>query len=362
MAQEQTSMFEDLPIHKSINSYSILVNGGLIKRPGWDGQLRQTDTFSFPFFKISTRHAHMINGLLLDHAFHGLTVIFNKKATFLDLLEWFLTEPCEVGKRLGGQHHADQMRYLARLTALMYAQGRNITLCITNKPVSNHIDIDSYKKQNNAAARWLEGLETSPADKEEAKDNREQGPDAKIDANQQDTVYIQDEANGERVNIEEYPIELDPTARFGDGSREDRLVAMVYEQLADQWDSPDLDPKILSRARVTTQDVSESLVMLHVWLINGQLDENKELPGTDRQKRLLLRYQSQQSPILFWLFMKQFRHLIWKTELKRGKSGDGFAGEGPEDEFLNDMTTLEPHDLNMKIQQMSGGQTQWSNY
>nr|RBQ84781.1 hypothetical protein FVER53263_12923 [Fusarium verticillioides] len=337
-----TSILEDLPIHKSINSYSILVNGGLIKRPGWDGQLRQTDTFSFPFFKISTRHVHMINGLLLDHAFHGLTVIFNKKATFLDLLEWFLTEPCEVGKRLGGQHHADQMRYLARLTDLMHAEGRNITLFSTNTPISNHIDIESYKNQNNAAARWLEGLETSPADKEEAKDNREQGIDAKVYANQYDTVDIQDEPNEEIVNIEEHPTELEPTAKFGDGSPEDRLVAMVYEQIADQCYSPDLGPKILSRVRVTTQGVSESLVMFRVWLINGQLDRNKELPGTDRQQRLLRRYQLQQSPILFWLFLKQFRHLVWKTELKQAKRGDVFPGEGPEDEFLNGKSTTVP--------------------
>ncbi|KAF5974865.1 hypothetical protein FCOIX_8056 [Fusarium coicis] len=231
----------------------------------------------------------------------------------------------------------------------MHAEGRNITLCITNKPVSNRIDIESYKNQNNAAARWLEGLGTSPADKQEAKDNREQGVDTKVYANQCDTVDIQDEPNEEIVNIEEHPTELEPTAKFGDGSPEDRLVAMVYEQLADQWDSPDLDPKILPRARVTTQSVSESLVMLRVWLINGQLDENKELPGTDRQQRLLLRYQSQQSPILFWVFMKQFRHLIWKTELKRGKSGNGFAGEGPEDDFLDGKVTTVPEGTFVKL-------------
>ncbi|KAL9560718.1 hypothetical protein ACKAV7_015035 [Fusarium commune] len=87
------SILEDLPAHKAINSGSTLVNGILRKRPGWDGQIRQTDTFSFPFFKISTHHARIMNGLLLDHAFHGLTIIFNKKGPFLDLLEWFLTEP-----------------------------------------------------------------------------------------------------------------------------------------------------------------------------------------------------------------------------------------------------------------------------
>ncbi|KAF5620808.1 hypothetical protein F52700_11134 [Fusarium sp. NRRL 52700] len=343
------SILEDLPVHKAINSYSTLVNGVLRKRPDWDEQLRQTDTFTFPFFKISTHHGRTMNGLLLDHAFHGRTIIFNRKAAFLDLLEWFLTEPCEVGKRLGGEHHAEQMRYLARLTDLMHAEGRNISLYITNKLVSNHLDIEGHKNQTNSAARWLEGLEKSSADKEEAKDNREQGLDAKVDADQQDIADIQDEPNEERNNAEEHPTELDPTAKFGDGSREDQLVAMVYEQFEDLWDSPNLGPKILSRARVTTESLTESHIMLRVWLIHGQLDRNKELPGTDRQQRLLRRYQSQQTPILFWLFLKQFRYIIWKNELKQVKGGDVFPGQGSEDEFLNEITTLEPHDLNIKM-------------
>ncbi|KAI1060269.1 hypothetical protein LB506_011126 [Fusarium annulatum] len=337
-----TSILEDLPVHKAINSYSTLVNGILTKRPGWDEQLRQTDTFSFPFFKISRRHARIINGLLLDHAFHGLTVIFNKRTALLDLLEWFLTEPCEVGKRLGGEHHAEQMRYLTRLTALMHAEGRNISLRTTNKPVSNHLDIGIYKNQNNAAARWLEGLDKSPADKKEAEDSREQGHDAKVDANQQIIVDLQDEPNEERNNIEDHPIEVDPTAKFGDGSRDDQLVAMIYEMLADRWALPDLGPKIMLRGQVTPENVTESCVMLRIWLINGQLDRNTELPGTDRQERLLRRYQLQQSPILFWLFLKQCRYLIWKRELKEAKTGDVFPGEGPEDEYLNGKVTTAP--------------------
>lgn len=117
---------------------------------------------------------------------------------------------------------------------------------------------------------------------------------------------------------------------------------MVYEILADRWDSPDLGPKILSRAQVTPENVKESCVMLRVWLINGQLDRNKELPSTDRQEKLLRRYQLQQCPIIFWLFLKQCRHLIWKMELKEAIRGDVFPGEGPEDEYLNGKVTIVP--------------------
>jgi hypothetical protein len=211
------SILENLPVHKAINSYSTVVNGILRKRPGWDGQLRQTDTFSFPFFKISTRHARIINGLLLDHAFRGLTVIFDKKTAFLDLLEWFLTEPCEVGKRLGGQHHADQMRYLARLTALTHAEGRNITLCITNKSVSNHIDIESYKSQNNAAARWLESLEKKDVDEGAAKQKQRHGPDTEVDAVvQHNSTGLQDQPKPKNMKstIEGQPTDYDPTVEY----------------------------------------------------------------------------------------------------------------------------------------------------
>ncbi|KAF5550371.1 hypothetical protein FPHYL_9391 [Fusarium phyllophilum] len=220
------SILEDLPVHKAINSYSTLVNGTLRKRPGWDGQLRQTDTFSFPFSKISTRHARIINGLLLDHAFHGLTVIFNKKTAFLDLLEWFLTEPCEVGKRLGGEHHAEQMRYLSRLTTLMHAEGRNISLCITNGPVSNHLDMEGYQNQNNAAARWLESHEKKDASEGAAKQKQRQGPDTEVDAVQHNSTGLQDQPKNEKGTIEGQLTDHGPTLKHEEELSQAELTSL----------------------------------------------------------------------------------------------------------------------------------------
>ncbi|KAG5806283.1 hypothetical protein H9Q74_009172 [Fusarium xylarioides] len=230
------SILEHLPVHKAINSYSTLVNGTLRKRPGWDGQLRQTDTFSFPFFKISTRHARIINGLLLDHAFHGLTIIFNKKDSFLDLLEWFLTEPCEVGKRLGGGHHAEQMRYLSRLTALMHAEGRNISLCITNGPVSNHLDTEGYKTQNNAAARWLESLQKKDASEGAAKQKQRQGLDTEIDAVQHDSAGLQDQPKNEKSTIEGQPTDHDPKLKHEESSQAE-LTSLHASEFSTQHQS-----------------------------------------------------------------------------------------------------------------------------
>ncbi|KAF4959478.1 hypothetical protein FGADI_1699 [Fusarium gaditjirri] len=200
------SILEDLPVHKAIKSSFTLFNGRLRPQPGWDGQLRQTDSFSFPFFRISTNHTRIMNGLLLDHAFHGLTIIFNQKAPFLDLLEWFLTEPCEVGKRLGGEYRPEQMRYLARLAALMYAEGHNISLNITTKPTYYDLDVESYKNQNNDAARWLEGLEKNHAIGEEVEGNREKDPDTKADAYQQGLPDAQDQPKTEKNSLAELPL------------------------------------------------------------------------------------------------------------------------------------------------------------
>ncbi|RKK39138.1 hypothetical protein BFJ66_g12121 [Fusarium oxysporum f. sp. cepae] len=231
------SILEDLPVHKAINSYSTLLNGILRKRPGWDGQLRQTDIFSFPFFKIPTHHARIINGLLLDHAFHGLTIIFNKKGPFLDLLEWFLTKPCEVGKRLGREHHAEQMRCLARLTALMHAEGRNISLHITNGPINYDLDIESYKNQNNDAARWLESLEKSHASGEKVEKNREKGPDTKVDAGRQGSVYPQDQPKNEKSSIEGQPIDLGPTVKHDEEISRAKLTSLCVSELSTQHQS-----------------------------------------------------------------------------------------------------------------------------
>ncbi|KAH7147991.1 hypothetical protein DER46DRAFT_639551 [Fusarium sp. MPI-SDFR-AT-0072] len=144
------SILEDLPAHKAINSGSTLVNGILRKRPGWDGQIRQTDTFSFPFFKISTHHARIMN---------------------------------------------EQMRYLARLTGLMHAEGRNISLHITNGPINYDLDVESYKSQNNDAARWLEC------------------PDTKVDAVQQGSVDPQDHPKNEKSSLKGHLIDLGPTVK-----------------------------------------------------------------------------------------------------------------------------------------------------
>ncbi|KAK5989088.1 hypothetical protein PT974_10586 [Cladobotryum mycophilum] len=117
------SILHDLPVCKADNDYTVYIDGEAYPKPGWDGRLRDSDNFGFPFFRIETTHMQKINGLLLDHAFHGTKIIYNRRERFLDLVMWFLSEPCKVGKNLEGANADRQLRHIFGLAELMRSLG-----------------------------------------------------------------------------------------------------------------------------------------------------------------------------------------------------------------------------------------------
>ncbi|PTB44947.1 hypothetical protein M441DRAFT_302523 [Trichoderma asperellum CBS 433.97] len=149
------SILEDLPIRKAMNNYMDVVNGMLAPRHGWNQQLGMSDRFRFTIFQIPTRHVQTINGLLIDHAFHGSRIIFDRKDVFLDLMEWYLTEPCEVGKNILGEHAAKQSKYIDGLTDFMSREGRQ---CDTKQTIwpSEDRDLNQLRIQKIAEARFME--------------------------------------------------------------------------------------------------------------------------------------------------------------------------------------------------------------
>ncbi|KAL5084191.1 hypothetical protein Trisim1_012265 [Trichoderma cf. simile WF8] len=153
------SILEDLPIRKAINSYMEIVNGRLAPRSGRNHRLDINDSFCFTIFKIPTRHVRTINGLLIDHAFHGSRIIFNQKDIFLDLMEWYLTEPCEVGKNLTGKNVPKQIKYIEGLSQFMLREGREINPRVIFWP-SEDRDLNHFHLENIAGARFLEGART----------------------------------------------------------------------------------------------------------------------------------------------------------------------------------------------------------
>ncbi|KAL7926375.1 hypothetical protein ACQKWADRAFT_138928 [Trichoderma austrokoningii] len=150
------SILEDLPIRKAINDYMEVVNGRLAPKSGWSRRLSINDSFCFTIFKIPTRHVRTINGLLIDHAFHSSRIIFNRKDIFLDLMEWYLTEPCEVGKNLTGENAFQRLKYIEGLSNFMLREEREISPKLNFWP-SGIRDLKQLRLQNIAGPQFLEG-------------------------------------------------------------------------------------------------------------------------------------------------------------------------------------------------------------
>lgn len=157
------SILEDLPVQRALTNYSEVVNGMLVPRSGWNQRLGMNDSFCFSIFPIPTRHVRKINGLLIDHAFHGSRIVFDRKDVFLDLMEWYLTEPCEVGKNVIGQHAVQQTTYIKGLSDFMLREGRKCDTKCAFWP-SEHRDVTQFQIQNIAGARFLEGVRRGKED------------------------------------------------------------------------------------------------------------------------------------------------------------------------------------------------------
>ncbi|KAM0471013.1 hypothetical protein ACHAPX_009582 [Trichoderma viride] len=157
------SILEDLPIRKAMNNHIEIVNGRLAPKSGWNQRPGINDSFRFTIFKIPTRHVRTINGLLIDHAFHGSRIIFDRKNVFLDLMEWYLTEPCEVGKNLTGKNTFKQLEYIKGLSDFMSHEGREISPKMAFWP-SEDRDLKQFQFQNIAGARFLEEMRWDSGD------------------------------------------------------------------------------------------------------------------------------------------------------------------------------------------------------
>ncbi|KAK5993789.1 hypothetical protein PT974_07226 [Cladobotryum mycophilum] len=139
------SMLHDLPVGKARNDYSAMVNGRIEIKPDWDGKLRNTDRFYFPFFRIPTSDVQKINGLLLDRAFNSSRIMFGHQNSLLDLLQWFLEEPCEVGKRIESESADRQIKYLKNLGELVKSLGQDVNPVWIEPPTTTAEDMEIFK-------------------------------------------------------------------------------------------------------------------------------------------------------------------------------------------------------------------------
>lgn len=156
----EQSILEDLSVHKASCDYLGMRNARRVHAPGRNPVYRKDDRFYFKIFRISKRHVRCINGLLLDHAYPGSRIVFNNQDAFLDLMEWFLTEPCEVGKGIDGEDRISRLRYLLNLTRFMADKGRDIQLICNLLPIQTTTDVESSRLMNIASSRMQEEMMT----------------------------------------------------------------------------------------------------------------------------------------------------------------------------------------------------------
>ena len=118
------SLLADLPISKSRNNYTEMVNSGLQLDRHEDGSLRQNHKFFFRFFPIDTNHVNKINGIFLDNASTCKTVVFRSAESFCRSLEWYMTEPPgQIGKRVTSALGDRLRQCLVALAAVMKQMG-----------------------------------------------------------------------------------------------------------------------------------------------------------------------------------------------------------------------------------------------
>ncbi|MCJ1227995.1 hypothetical protein MMC12_004654, partial [Toensbergia leucococca] len=85
------SFLQELPVTKAQNSYTKIENGILVPLTGGPPVLQPTDKFFFKFFPISTEFTNKINCVLLEQAFSTSTIVFNKKKSACQAIEYYLT-------------------------------------------------------------------------------------------------------------------------------------------------------------------------------------------------------------------------------------------------------------------------------
>jgi hypothetical protein len=91
-----TSLLEDLPVAKARNSYTVVNNGRPELAIGEDGKPRAGHMFDFVFFLLGSRHAQMINAVMLDQAHNTSMLIFKSRTALRTALEFYLGHPAQA--------------------------------------------------------------------------------------------------------------------------------------------------------------------------------------------------------------------------------------------------------------------------
>ncbi|KAJ4862291.1 hypothetical protein T069G_03245 [Trichoderma breve] len=141
------STLADLPIAIPDNNYSHKTNG-VLQFQDENFSLQRHHKFFFSFFPIETHHVNKIHCVFLDNASSCTSVIFRSKESFRQTLEWYLTEPGWVGKRVTSLPGDRRRLYLLKLAAVLKQLGSD------KEPTWEEIDV--AKMRNDTKRQLME--------------------------------------------------------------------------------------------------------------------------------------------------------------------------------------------------------------
>ncbi|KAJ3531959.1 hypothetical protein NM208_g8647 [Fusarium decemcellulare] len=156
------SMLHDLPVQKATNSYSEMVDGQPMLKPGRDAIFRKDDRFCFKLFPLETRHVRMINGIFLDNSYINSRVAFRTHETFLSTMDWWLTEPCVTGKIITGDDALARLSHVKKLAAFMESTGWDKEPVWREMPTPLMSDVEGSMLRHLEHRRFMEKLIQSP--------------------------------------------------------------------------------------------------------------------------------------------------------------------------------------------------------
>ncbi|KAJ4862148.1 hypothetical protein T069G_03102 [Trichoderma breve] len=116
--EDTKSMLEDLPIKKCRNNYSEIINGEAHAVAGYDGKFRPTDKFHFTYHPIKSGHVNTINNIFLDNAGGFSTIAYRNKENIKQILESYVSGPCDSFKIVGGDDPDSRYSFLRGLETL----------------------------------------------------------------------------------------------------------------------------------------------------------------------------------------------------------------------------------------------------
>lgn len=100
-------LLRDLPIGKALNSYSSIVNGGIVLNK--NGILGAKDTFGFRFFPIPEEYVTKINSVMLEESHRIDLIVFNNKRAAQKTISGYLASRGEF------DINSDRARFIQKL-------------------------------------------------------------------------------------------------------------------------------------------------------------------------------------------------------------------------------------------------------